>query len=384
MRMNLTNTLGAVLLGACVLPAAAQDAKPQTAEDTIKEACPAGCEKACCAEACADDCEKACCAQECAADCAEACCADLSKMVKGFKQPELWVGDKAPNLHLAKFVKGDSVQGFEAGRTYVVEFWATWCRPCIEAFPHLSKLQEEHADNVTFMGINIFDTKRGEAQGARVERVTEFVADQGDRMGYTVAIEDGEKMGNAWMKPSGQNSIPAAFIVDGEGKIAWIGHPMGMDKPLAQIAAGEFDREAAAIESRNQKLAQTGFQQFGKGITQGTAEEARDAYKLARAMARQVFWDEPGALNAMAWPVLDHPAVKHRDYEFALFAANRAFEVTKGEDPTVLDTFALAQFKTGDSAGAIKTQTRALELLEGDEGRDEMVTRLDEYKAAKP
>ena len=39
---------------------------------------------------------------------------------------------------------------------------------------------------------------------------------------------------------SGRNGIPSAFIVKG-GQIQWIGHPMEMDGPLAEIKSGKFD-----------------------------------------------------------------------------------------------------------------------------------------------
>ena len=38
----------------------------------------------------------------------------------------LGVGDPAPALHVAKWVKGSQVSNFEAGSVYLVEFWATW------------------------------------------------------------------------------------------------------------------------------------------------------------------------------------------------------------------------------------------------------------------
>ena len=103
----------------------------------------------------------------------------LEDFVGKAKLPELFIGSKAPELQIAKFVKGDSVDGFEKDQVYVVEFWATWCGPCIAAFPHLSELQAEHGEKVQFIGVNVWEGVEDQAE--RIEKVEGFVADQGDR-----------------------------------------------------------------------------------------------------------------------------------------------------------------------------------------------------------
>ncbi len=42
------------------------------------------------------------------------------------QEPTLKVGDVAPGLFVNEWVKGSQVSSFEAGKVYLVEFWATW------------------------------------------------------------------------------------------------------------------------------------------------------------------------------------------------------------------------------------------------------------------
>jgi thiol-disulfide isomerase/thioredoxin len=153
----------------------------------------------------------------------------------------LKVGDKAPALNVEKWVKGEPVSTFEPGKVYVVEFWATWCGPCIKSIPHLTELQKEHPE-VTIIGMASSERQKGE-DDKRLEGVKSFVSEQGDAMGYRIAYEGDKEMATAWMKAAGQRGIPCSFIVGGDGKIAYIGHPSKMDEPLeTAIAAAKKTR----------------------------------------------------------------------------------------------------------------------------------------------
>lgn len=158
----------------------------------------------------------------------------------------LSVGDNAPALTIEHFVKGERVDDFPADKVTVVEFWATWCKPCIVGFPHLSELQEKYADELVIIGVS----------DESLEVVEPFLAKpkHGDVTRYRMATDPDGSMQAAWMTAAQQRGIPCAFIVDREGIVQYIGHPMGMDRALERVITGKgpesSDAPAMSAEQR--------------------------------------------------------------------------------------------------------------------------------------
>ena len=153
---------------------------------------------------------------------------------------KLKVGDPAPPLAVSTWLHGAEVKGFEPGKVYVVEFWATWCGPCRQIMPHMGDLQDEYRDKgVTFIG---FASEANDKEA----KVNAFVAKQGAKLGYTFAFGSGTETHNAYMKASGQNGIPCSFVVDKKGRIAYIGHPLFLDVVLPKVLDGTWDPKTGA------------------------------------------------------------------------------------------------------------------------------------------
>jgi thiol-disulfide isomerase/thioredoxin len=335
---------------------------------------------------------------------------------------ELTVGDPAPKLQVKEFVKGEPVKDLEKGKTYVVEFWATWCGPCRATIPHLTELQKQYKD-VVFIGVSVWEADQA--------AVKPFVQEMGDKMDYRVAVDvvpektpqqprPVGKMAETWMQASGQQGIPTAFIIDSAGKVAWIGHPTQMDQPLAEIAKGTWDLAAAASKFKkdnalarkvieiNGKLTKLGKSPDPKSvlailddaITADADLESTIGVQKFMAMAEQadlhdkassygrhlvdtVFKNNAQHLNFLAWTMVGPGSkLEGKFTKLAIHVAERADELAKSKDSNIADTLAKAYADDGDMTKALAIQERAAELAKGMPQEKEIKERLEKYRKA--
>lgn len=166
------------------------------------------------------------------------------------KKARLAVGDAAPPLaKVTAWMNGPEPKAFEKDKVYVLEFWATWCPPCIAAMPHLTELAKENAAK----GLVVIGMTNKDDRGNDKESVTKFVEkNKGTKLGYPVAYSDGEENYTAYMEAAGQNGIPCSFVVGKDGKIAYIGHPNNLDDVLPKVLDGTWKGKAdvEALERR--------------------------------------------------------------------------------------------------------------------------------------
>jgi hypothetical protein len=106
-------------------------------------------------------------------------------------------------------------------------------------------MQKDHP-KVTFISVAGFE--RGGDAASNEKKVREFVGKRGDAMGYRVAFDGDASMAKEWMMAAKRNGIPCAFVVGGDGNVAWIGNPQGSSLEEA-VKAAESKAGAAAKDA---------------------------------------------------------------------------------------------------------------------------------------
>lgn len=120
-------------------------------------------------------------------------------------EPLIPAGSMAPEWSLKDTSNKDHKLSDYKGKIVVMDFWATWCGPCKRAMPAVQKIHEEYKDKgVVVFGVNCWE-RSDPAQYMRQQKYT-----------YTLLLRADDVA-----TKYGVNGIPAFFIIDGDGKIAF-------------------------------------------------------------------------------------------------------------------------------------------------------------------
>jgi thiol-disulfide isomerase/thioredoxin len=137
------------------------------------------------------------------------------------------LGQLAPALDLDTWLVGDPVTVAELrGRVVLLEFWATWCKPCQEMFPKLTALYERESKN----GLEILGITRHymaysgtpEAKAEELNLMRTLLTEH--RVRYPVAVTPDETLQRVY----GANGLPTVVLVDRQGIVRYAG-PGGED-----------------------------------------------------------------------------------------------------------------------------------------------------------
>jgi thiol-disulfide isomerase/thioredoxin len=117
---------------------------------------------------------------------------------------------RAPDF-VAYDLQGNKIDSRDLrGNIVVLDFWATWCKPCREAFPQLEKIYEQQKLNtgIKFLAINAKNS------GDSPNDVKQFIADSGYT--FPFALDKSDVTGDFSI-----TEIPTTIIIDQQGMVAY-------------------------------------------------------------------------------------------------------------------------------------------------------------------
>jgi len=129
------------------------------------------------------------------------------------------VGKDAPEITIREWITPNppDVKNL-SNRVCVIEFWATWCSPCVAGVPHLIELNKKYQDlGLTFISLSADNS---------AEKVRKFV--ESKKINYHVAID------HVSADSYGITGYPTAVVINHLGKVTWFGHPSnnGFEKAI--------------------------------------------------------------------------------------------------------------------------------------------------------
>jgi thiol-disulfide isomerase/thioredoxin len=111
------------------------------------------------------------------------------------------------------------------GKVTIVNFWATWCVPCLQEIPDFIALQEKYRDHLQIVGLSMDE--------GPADQVREFV--QEHKINYRVAVADAD----VGAQFGGVFGLPTTFVVDPQGLV--------VQKHMGLISPAVYEQEVRAL-----------------------------------------------------------------------------------------------------------------------------------------
>ncbi len=222
----------------------------------------------------------------------------------------LAVGDKPPELS-GKNGKGEKVDLTDfKGKIVVVDFWATWCGPCMAEAPHMVQINKTYsADGLQILGVSL-DTDR------------QNMMDVAKQSGFEwPQIFGGQNWDSPQAKSWGIHSIPCTFIIGPEGTVLWTGHPgNGIDEAIKKAfkehppqlvdpkvvaeATAALEKVSSAVQSKDYTAAMKllGKVPAGAAKDKGVADKLAEVQKEMSAFADSMLAEVEPLITAKQYP----------------------------------------------------------------------------------
>lgn len=161
--------------------------------------------------------------------------------------PEFRIGMVAPPIVTEYWLNEPSREIDRTdGRVYLIEFWATWCSPCLRKMPRLVELQKEIGqDRLAIVAISPESRERVtgflDREGTNKETAGSQLLEHSKSI--SIGVDRDSSTLRAYMVASGFRAIPTLFIVGKSGQVEWAGSSEDCETVLRQVLEGTWDRQ---------------------------------------------------------------------------------------------------------------------------------------------
>jgi thiol-disulfide isomerase/thioredoxin len=143
-------------------------------------------------------------------------------------------GRPAPDFYVAQW---HTARPDPQSKVVVLDYWATWCAPCVKSIPHMNALAAQFADDACFVGIS------DESPGSFQQGLAKIKVP----IDYAMAIDTSARMKRA-MNITG---IPHCVVISSDWVVRWQGLPIHLDaETLGQIIAANGGGEKPSRRKR--------------------------------------------------------------------------------------------------------------------------------------
>ena len=120
------------------------------------------------------------------------------------------IGAQTPDFDLKAQYGGQRASlAAAAGKIVIVDFWATWCDPCRDSFPHYQAMLDRHAGELVVLGVSTDEDPSGIAKFGKQTGVK-----------FPLAWDDGQSVSRQY-SPS---TMPTSYIIGKNGIVRYV-HP---------------------------------------------------------------------------------------------------------------------------------------------------------------
>lgn len=137
--------------------------------------------------------------------------------------------DPAPEMTFVNWLGGEKTEIAKLrGKVVLLDFWATWCGPCIATFPRLRDWHKKYADkDFVLLGVTELEGEKG-GKEMSVDEEIEYLKDfkQKHKLPYDFAITNDTDMTMKY----GISSYPTTVLLDRRGVVRYIGIGVGAEE----------------------------------------------------------------------------------------------------------------------------------------------------------